>query len=110
MPDRHASFAGAGFAGAGSSGSLAQGDDAFAALPMRRWQILLPLPLAGTYDYLAPVELDLAPGNFVTVPLGRRVVPGVVWAEGTADGIAAERLKPIDSVLDVPRMAEALRR
>src|ERR1700730_8131948 len=110
MPDRHASFAraslaGAIFAGAVSPGSLEQGDDAFAASPMRRWQILLPLPLAGAYDYVAPAELDLAPGNFVTVPLGRRVVPGVVCVEDKADGIAAERLKPIDSVLDVPRMA-----
>jgi primosomal protein N' (replication factor Y) len=105
MPDRHASFA-----GTGSFRSLEQGDDAFAASPVRRWQILLPLPLAGAYDYVAPAGLELAPGNFVTVPLGRRVVPGVVWAEGKAEGIAAERLKPIDGVLDVPRMAEALRR
>src|SRR5450432_198327 len=105
MPDRHASFAGASFAR-----SRKQGDDAFSASPLRRWQVLLPLPLDGAYDYLAPSTLDLAPGNFVLVPLGRRVVPGVVWAVGKTDGIAAERLKPIDSVLDVPRMAEPLRR
>src|SRR4051794_17934379 len=114
MPDRHASFAGASFAGAsfagaGSSGSVEHGDDAFAASPMR-WQILLPLPLAGAYDYVAPAALDLAPGDFVLVPLGQRVVAGVVWAPGNADGITAERLKPVDSVLDVPRMTEPLRR
>jgi primosomal protein N' (replication factor Y) len=110
MPDRHASFAGAALARAGFSESREQGNDAFAASPMRRWRILLPLPLEGAYDYVAPASLDLAPGNFVLVPLGRRVVPGVVWAAGEADGIAAGRLKPIDSLLDVPCMTEPLRR
>ncbi len=113
MPDRHASFAratGANFAGAGLAEGREQDDDAFVAPPMRRWQVLLPLPLDRAYDYLAPAALDLAPGSFVLVPLGRRVVPGVVWAAGDADGIAAKRLKPIDSVLDVPRMTEPLRR
>jgi primosomal protein N' (replication factor Y) len=109
MPDRHASFAGAGLARAGFSESPEQGEDAFAS-PMRRWRILLPLPLEGAYDYLAPASLDLAPGSFVLVPLGRRLVAGVVWAPGTPDGIAADRLKPIDSLLDVPRMTETLRR
>src|SRR5438477_1004175 len=101
MPDRHASFAGSSFVG-----SRGQGDELFAVPPMRRWQVLLPLPLDRAYDYVAPVAADLAPGNFVVVPLGRRMVPGVVWATGDADSIAVERLKPIDSVLDVPRMAE----
>ena len=105
MPDRHASFAGASFAGAGEPG-----DDAIAESPMRRWQVLLPLPLDGAYDYIAPVDMELSVGSFVLVPLGRRQVPGVVWAAGQAAGIAAERLKPVDSVLDVPGMAKSLRR
>src|SRR5258708_31199418 len=100
MPDRHASFA----------GDSDAGDDACAESPMRRWQVLLPLPLDGAYDYIAPANWDGAPGSFVAAPLGRRMVPGVVWAAGNTDGIAAARLKPIDSVLDVPRMAESLRR
>jgi primosomal protein N' (replication factor Y) len=110
MPDRHASFAGTGFSSTDFSSKLDEGGDSYMASPNRRWQILLPLPLAGAYDYVAPIGLDVAPGDFVMVPLGRRVVAGVVWAAGTADGIAAERLKPIDSRLDVPRMAEPLRR
>src|SRR5260370_14006752 len=100
MPDRHASFA----------GDSDAGDDACAESPMRRWQVLLPLPLDGAYDYIAPANWDVAPGSFVAAPLGRRVVPGVVCAAGNTDGIAAARLKPIDSVLHVPRMAESLRR
>jgi len=110
MPDRHASFAGTGFSSTDFSSKLDEGGDSYTASPNRRWQILLPLPLSGAYDYVAPIGLDVAPGDFVMVPLGRRVVAGVVWAAGAADGIAAERLKPIDSRLDVPRMAEPLRR
>jgi primosomal protein N' (replication factor Y) (superfamily II helicase) len=100
MPDRHASFAGV----------SEQGDDAFAESPMRRWQVLLPLPLAGAYDYSAPAAMALAPGSFVLVPLGRRTVPGIVWGAGNPAGLAAERVKAVDSVLDVPCMAESLRR
>jgi len=100
MPDRHASFA----------GDSDADDDAFVESPMQRWQVLLPLPLDGAYDYIAPVKWDIAPGSFVAVPLGNRVVAGVVWGAGKADGIPAPRLKQIDRVLDVPCMPEALRR
>jgi primosomal protein N' (replication factor Y) (superfamily II helicase) len=114
MPDRHASsrpsFAGTGFSEGDFSPKLEEGGEPYVASPNRRWQILLPLPLAGAYDYVAPMGLDVAPGDFVMVPLGRRLVPGVVWAAGREDGIAAGRLKPIDSVLDAPRMAAPLRR
>jgi primosomal protein N' (replication factor Y) (superfamily II helicase) len=115
MPERLASFPrpsfeGVDFSGADFSPKLEEGGESYAASPNRRWQILLPLPLAGAYDYVAPVGLDVVPGDFVMVPLGRRIVPGVVWAAGTEDGIAAERLKPIESRLDVPSMAAPLRR
>ncbi|HIJ62552.1 MAG TPA: hypothetical protein HPQ04_07670, partial [Rhodospirillaceae bacterium] len=54
--------------------------------PGQRLAVLLPLPLAGAYDYLAPDDgQPLAAGDFVRVPLGRRTVTGVVWgpAAGT---------------------------
>ena len=31
----------------------------------RRVKVLLPLPLAGAYDYLAPDGLEVAPGSLV---------------------------------------------
>lgn len=42
--------------------------------------VLLPLPLAGAYDYKLPERL--ARGALVTAPLGPREVLGVVWGEG----------------------------
>src|SRR5689334_6516274 len=100
MPVRHASFA--------ADIERPEGGEA-GPLP-QRWSILLPLPLDGAYDYTAPAGIGLAPGTFVTVPLGRRTVPGVVWAAGDEGGIAAERLKPIAGVLDAPPLGESLRR
>ncbi|HEX9490638.1 MAG TPA: hypothetical protein VF930_10145, partial [Stellaceae bacterium] len=59
MPDRHA-----------SSGAV--GAPAASARAAVRLSVLLPLPLAGVYDYLAPRGLALQPGDFVVVPLGNR--------------------------------------
>ena len=37
-----------------------------------RVSVLLPLPLAGAYDYRADSDLALQSGDFVAVPLGSR--------------------------------------
>ncbi len=68
--------------------------------------VLLPLPLPGPYDYLGEV---LAPGDIVEVPLGRRLVRGVVWDNGPG-GVEASRLKPVARRFEVPPMRPALRR
>jgi primosomal protein N' (replication factor Y) len=58
-----------------------------------RVSVLLPLPLAGPYDYRVGAE-SLAPGDFVRVPLGNRLAVGVVW--GPPQGAIDEtRLKPV---------------
>jgi primosomal protein N' (replication factor Y) len=79
----------------------------------RRVRILLPLPLAGAFDYLADPAQRLAPGDLVRVPLGPRVVTGAVW-DGDADGdgaaLDARRLKPVGERLDVPPLPADLRR
>src|SRR4029077_6737761 len=68
--------------------------------------VLLPLPLAGCYDYSGE---DVAPGDFVIVPLGNREQVGVIWGPGTGE-IAAERLKSVIERLDVPALPEICRR
>jgi primosomal protein N' (replication factor Y) len=95
MPDRHAS---------------SRAGDAAATPPRdERVSVLLPLPLAGAYDYLAPRDLALGLGDFVVVPLGSREVIGVVWGEAAGD-VAAEKLKPVAERLDAPPLREELRR
>jgi primosomal protein N' (replication factor Y) len=93
---------------AGGSQQLAAQCLAEGATP-RTVRILLPLPLADAYDYSVPEGLDVAPGQFVIVPLGKRETLGVVWGEGTG-GIAAAKLRDVIDVLPARPMADALRR
>src|SRR6185436_1931846 len=79
-----------------------------AAAP-RTVRILLPLPLADAYDYSVPAGLDVAVGQFVIVPLGKRETLGVVWGEGTGE-VAAAKLRDVIEVLPALPMAESLRR
>ena len=65
MPERHASSAAIDLPG------LQQDPES------ARLSVLLPLPLAGTYDYLAPPGEKLEPGRIVQAPLGNREVVGV---------------------------------
>ena len=74
--------------------------------PIQRVHVLLPLPLGTTYDYAVAQGESIKVGDFVTVPLGKRMVQGVVWGEGPADpndAVADNRLRPIIRRLDVPR-------
>ena len=75
-----------------------------------RISVVLPLPLAGSYDYRLPQHLTAPPGSFVEVPLGRRAMLGVVWDRAGDPGVAESRLKPVTAVLPAPPMAETLRR
>jgi primosomal protein N' (replication factor Y) len=62
--------------------------------------VLVPLALFQPYDYLVPHEFQVSRGDFVTVPLGRRSVTGVVWGPAAGD-VAPEKLKPITAPLAI---------
>jgi primosomal protein N' (replication factor Y) len=98
MPDDHASSR--------EPLPISFGDQEIAA---GRVQVLLPLPLPGALDYLAPSAPPPEPGSFVRVPLGQRSLAGVVW-DGAGDELPEERLKPIIETLPVPRLQAELRR
>jgi primosomal protein N' (replication factor Y) len=75
-----------------------------------RVRVLLPLPLAGAYDYGVPTGLSVAPGDFVMVPLGRTSVAGVVW-DGAADqALPDAKLRDVAAALEAPAMPEPMRR
>src|SRR5258706_4574220 len=60
--------------------------------PGARVAVLLPLPLAGPYDYAVEGRPLLVRGRLVRAPLGARELLGVVW--GRAEGqIAREKLR-----------------
>jgi primosomal protein N' (replication factor Y) len=69
--------------------------------------VLLPLPLAGAYDYKLPREGNAPRGALVAAPLGNREVLGVVW--GAAEGTVGDnRLKQAVPLEGNPRLPERL--
>jgi primosomal protein N' (replication factor Y) len=74
--------------------------------PARRVGVLLPLPLAGAYDYLDE-GLDLEAGDVVEVPLSGRRVMGVVIGEGEGT-VEAAKLRPVFRRFEVPRLPAAI--
>jgi primosomal protein N' (replication factor Y) len=74
-----------------------------------RVSVLLPLPLAGAYDYRVPPDLSVSVGSFVSVPLGKRDLKGVVWGGGS-NQVDDKKLKNINGLLDIPPISEDLRK
>src|SRR4051794_10716389 len=75
-----------------------------------RASVLIPLALFTAYDYALPQGGFTPPlGAFVSVPLGRRSVTGVVWGDGDAR-IDAAKLKQIEAELPVPALPDISRR
>jgi primosomal protein N' (replication factor Y) len=72
--------------------------------------VLVPVALDRPYSYRAPAELELAPGDIVTVPLGPRETTGVVWAENAKPNPRLDnRLKDVEEKLKFPPLKPELR-
>src|SRR6195256_4687480 len=73
--------------------------------------VLVPVALDQAYSYRVPDAMALAPGDIVSVPLGARTATAVVWADNPAPNPRLDnRLKEIDSKLEVPPLKDELRR
>jgi primosomal protein N' (replication factor Y) (superfamily II helicase) len=69
--------------------------------------VLLPLPLAGAYDYKLPAGCNAPRGALVAAPLGNREVLGVVW--GAAEGAVGDnRLKVAEPLEGSPALPPKL--
>jgi primosomal protein N' (replication factor Y) len=78
--------------------------------PVRIVDVLVPVALNQTYSYRVPGDMELAPGDVVSVPLGARDALAVVWAtNANPDPRLHNRLKDIDEKLDVPPLRDELR-
>lgn len=86
----------------------------FAEPEGRRVPVLLPLPLAGAYDYAVPDGWPMpVPGSYVLAPLGPQRVAGVVWtleSGAAAPPLAAARLKPLLELYSLPPLPASMRR
>jgi primosomal protein N' (replication factor Y) (superfamily II helicase) len=73
--------------------------------------VLVPVALDRTYSYRVPRELELKPGDIVSVPLGAREVIGVVWADDvTIEPRLHNRMKDVALKLDYPPLKAELRK
>ena len=75
-----------------------------------RVKVLFPLPLFHPFDYLAPPETGLAPGDFVAAPFGPRTIFGVIWpqAGGETAPVDTARLKAVEEKIAAPRLSPAV--
>ncbi len=77
--------------------------------PGQRVAVLLPLPLAGAYDYRVPDDQVVSVGDVVSVPLGARTARGIVWGAGTGD-VDESKLRDLGPTCPVPPFPTALLR
>ena len=70
---------------------------------MKVASVLIPLPVPEAFDYEVPETLSLARGDQVAVPLGPRLIRGVVAEVFETTG-SNRRLKAVDSKLDDPAL------
>src|SRR5580698_6335253 len=81
--------------------------EAVTLAPLERAGVLLPLPLAGAYDYKLPRGVNASRGSVVAAPLGNRETLGVVW--GAAEGTVGDnRLKIAEPLEGAPRLPAGL--
>ncbi|MCU4159314.1 primosomal protein N' [Acidiphilium sp. AL] len=79
-------------------------------MTIRRVAVLLPYPFDRAFDYAVPAGMELVPGAIVTVPLGKRMMPGAVWDDVPDETLPDRRLKPVAGMCDAPALPATLRR
>ncbi|WP_339932907.1 primosomal protein N' [uncultured Brevundimonas sp.] len=70
---------------------------------MKVASVLIPLPVAEAFDYEVPEGLDVERGDQVTVPLGPRLIRGIIAEVRETTG-SNRRLKAVEGVIDEPRL------
>ncbi len=73
---------------------------------MAIYGVLLPLPFDDVFDYSADDGLTI--GQMVEVSFGREDLVGVVWKIGKTADIAPSKIKPIKSVINLPKLSHPL--
>ena len=71
--------------------------------------VMVPVPTPVPYSYTVPEGMAVEPGSIVQVPLGPRLVPGVVWDGGDDGKVDPKKLRPIERVFDCPPLSREMR-
>ena len=70
--------------------------------------VLVPVKFAGTLTYKVAKDQNLAAGDFVVVPLGRREVIGVVW-DSQAEYLQADKKKYVKEKIEIEALPKVSR-
>lgn len=73
------------------------------------FKVMIPVAVPGPYSYRSPFG-DLEIGSYVRVPLGNRVVVGVIWEMETGTDVPAAKLRDISHVFPTPPLGDDIRR
>jgi primosomal protein N' (replication factor Y) len=71
--------------------------------------VMVGVAVEGPYSYRVPEHMVVERGSIVAVPLGPRLILGVVWG-APKDNFAHNRLRDIAQVYDVPPLSDELLR
>jgi primosomal protein N' (replication factor Y) len=71
--------------------------------------VMVPVPTPTPYSYSVPEGMAVEPGSIVQVPLGPRLVPGVVWDGDDDKRVDPKKLRPIEKVFDCPPLSKEMR-
>ena len=71
--------------------------------------VLVPTPAETPYTYALPAGMNAPAGAIVQVPLGPRMVAGVVWDRG-AGAVDPRKIRPVSQVFDCPPLTADMRR
>ena len=69
--------------------------------------VMVGVAVEGPYSYRVPAGMAVTRGSIVAVPLGPRLIQGVVWGP-PKDMVAHNRLRDISYAYDVPPLSEEL--
>ena len=73
---------------------------------MAIYGVLLPLPFDDVFDYSDDDGLVI--GQMVEVSFGREDLVGVIWKIGQTANIALSKIKPIKSVINLPKLTQPM--
>jgi len=63
--------------------------------------VMVPMPVNRAFTYAVPEGKSVVPGTIVQIPLGPRLVTGVVWG-GDPDEVDPKKLREITQIFDCP--------
>ncbi|MGN7502084.1 MAG: primosomal protein N' [Alphaproteobacteria bacterium] len=77
--------------------------------PQTLAQVLVPMPIDKAYTYSVPPDIKVKLGDYVAVPLGSRMLIGVVWGVDQDYDGNPDKLKEIAEKYDLPPMGQPQR-